>query len=254
MTNAVQVNREGRVLTITLQKPPLNILEHAHIEMLAETLTSVEDDRSIDVIWLRAENTKAFCAGVSIADHLPDRAPAMLASFRQLSVTMQRLRQVIVIEVFGAVLGGGMELMVLSDLVVASDDARFGQPEILLAATPPVAAALLPARIGWQEAARLCLLGETQDVAWAVQRGLVTRVVPRTQLKAVAQTVVDQVLKLSGPALRATKRIMAGRGAGAVTAINNGFDIYFSDLLPTKDSQEGIEAFLAKRSPVWQHR
>ncbi len=252
--DAIGVTREGRVLTIILQYPPLNILEHAHIRTLTEILTSLEDDRSIDVIWIRADNTKSFCAGVSIADHLPDRAPAMLASFRHLSETMQRLRQVIVIEVFGAVLGGGMELMILSDLVVASDDAKFGQPEILLAATPPVGAALLPVRVGWQEASRLCLLGETMDVQWAMERGLVTRMVPRTQLKAAAQTVVDRLLKLSGPALRATKRIMVGGAQGAPNAISNGFDIYFSDLLPTKDSQEGIDAFLAKRPPVWQHR
>ncbi len=254
MPNAIEVGHEGRVLTIVLQYPPLNILERAHIESLTGMLSPLQSDSAIDVVWIRADHTKAFCAGVSVADHLPERAPAMLAAFRRLSETMQRLPQVIVIEVFGSVLGGGLELMILSDLVVAADDARFGQPEILLAATPPVGAALLPARVGWQEAARICLLGETMDVGWAAQRGLVTRVAPRAQLKEAAQAVVDQVLKMSGPVLRATKRIMAGGSESAANAINYGFDVYYSDVLPTQDSQEGIAAFLAKRPPRWQHR
>lgn len=253
MARGIEIDRQERTVVIVLNYPPLNILQLDHIEALTDIFTSVKADPNVDVVWMRGGETKAFCAGVSIADHLRDRATLMLGAFRRLSETMLALPQVIMTEVFGPVLGGGMELVLLSDLVVSADDAKFGQPEILLAATPPVAAALLPFQVGWREASRLCLLGETVDAAWAKERGLLTRLVPRSDLQNAAQGVVNQLLKMSSPALRTTKQIMRGPDAYPIKAVGYGFDLYLSDLLPTDDSQEGIEAFLAKRPPEWQH-
>lgn len=253
MPRGIDVDRQERVVIITLNHPPLNILEAHHMQALNDLFASIRGEEGVDVVWLRAGETKAFCAGVSIADHLRERAYAMLETFLRLSETLLSLPQVLVTEVFGPVLGGGMELVLLSDLVVSADDAKFGQPEILLAATPPVAAAMLPFRTGWQEACRLCLLGETLDAAWARERGLLTRVVPRSDLRNAAQAVVDRLLTMSSPALRTTKRILKSSGDPG-SAVERGFDLYLSHLLPTEDSQEGIEAFLAKRPPVWKHR
>lgn len=256
MSNGVDVQHQDRVVIITLDEPPLNILAQWHIEALRDCLAALHGDGNTDVIWLRGnENSaKAFCAGVSVADHARDKAPRMLQAFRDLSQVMLTLPQVIVTEVFGAVLGGGMELVLMSDVVIASDDAQFGQPEILLAATPPVAAALLPQRLGWNEAVRVCLLGDRGDVEWARQRGLVTQVVPRNRLRQAAQEVVRRLLDLSRPAVRTTKRIMRESLGEVRPAVHLGFDLYLSELLPTEDSEEGVAAFLGKRRPVWRHR
>ncbi len=254
MTQGIRVERTGRALVITLCEQPLNILGRSHIVALNDLLAGLQADREIDLVWLRAEDTRAFCAGVAIADHLPDVADEMLAAFHRLGETLLRLPQVVLCEVYGAALGGGFELVLLSDLVVAADDVKFGLPEVTLAATPPIGAALLPARVGWQEAARVCLLGQTLDGAWAERNGLITRLVPRAELKETAQALAAQLLGMSGLALRTTKRILGSAlGQDPHAAMQRGFEIYLQDLLPTHDGREGIEAFVAKRAPVWTH-
>ncbi len=253
MLTGIDVEHQDRYITITLNHPPLNILEKAHLESLEQVLHEVHEAERVDLVWIRGGETKAFCAGVSIKDHLRERAYPMLETFRNVAETMTLLPQVILTEVFGPVLGGGMELVLLSDLVISADDAKFGQPEILLAQMPPVATALLPHRVGWQEASRICLLGENMDAVWAKERGLLTRVVPRVQLRDQAHEMATQILKLSGPALRAAKRAMQGSQENRLAALRYSFELYLADLLPTQDSQEGLEAFLAKRKPIWTH-
>ncbi len=253
VSSGIEAEHEGRTITITLNHPPVNVLEKVHIDQLERILSQAHDQEDVDLVRIRAKDTKAFCAGVSIEDHLRDRAYPMLESFRKLAETMLSLPQIIVSEVFGAVLGGGMELVLLSDLVVAADDAKFGQPEILLAQTPPVAAAFLPQLVGWQEASRICLLGETMSAAWAQEKGLVLRVVPRTQLREAAEEISLQILKMSGPALKTTKRSLQGPSDHRLAALRYSFQRYLADLVPTQDSQEGLEAFLAKRQPIWTH-
>lgn len=254
MTDGLRFDRDGRLLTVTLCEKPLNVLGRRHIVALTEELTRVASDTGIDVVWLRAEDTRAFCAGVAIEDHLPHLAEGMLRAFQDLGGAFVQLPQVVVTEAFGAALGGGLELLLLSDLVVAAEDVKLGLPEITLASSPPIGSALLPARVGWQEAARVCLLGEVLDGAWAQRNGLITRLVPRAELQEAAKAVVDRLLSMSGPALRTTKLSLAGSGRDAtLAAMKGGVDIYLRDLLPTQDSREGIEAFIAKRKPVWVH-
>ncbi len=254
VSRGIDVEHQDRHVIITLNHPPLNILEKGHIATLCQILGEVREQDDVDLVWIRAGETKAFCAGVSIEDHLRDRAYPMLDAFRNLAEIMMALPQVILTEVFGAALGGGMELVLLSDLVVSADDAKFGQPEILLAQTPPVAAALLPHRVGWQEACRICLLGESMSAAWAKDKGLLTQVVPRAQLPQAAREMATRILKMSGPALRTTKRSLQGPEGNRLAALRYSFQVYLADLLPTHDSQEGLEAFLAKRQPMWTHR
>ncbi len=254
MMDGIRTERSARLMTVTLCEQPLNILGRRHILALNELLGELAADRDTDVLWLRAEDTRAFCAGVAIEDHLPDVAADMLDAFRRLGEAFLRLPQVVVAEVYGAALGGGFELVLLSDLVVAADDVKFGLPEVTLAATPPIGAALLPLRIGWQEAARVCLLGQTVDGAWAERRGLVAELVPRAQLHDAAQAVVTRLLGMSGAALRTTKQILGSGAPATEAAMQSGFAIYVRDLLPSHDSREGIEAFVARRPPIWTHR
>ncbi len=244
----------GRAARIVLDRPPLNIVTLEmlrQLEAVAERLAAMPEVR---VVTLAAAGTRAFSAGVDVADHAGDRAPAMLAAFQSVAERLLDLDQVLVASVRAPALGGGWELVLLCDLVVAADDARFGVPEIALAALPPVAAAVLPRVVGEARARRLVLTGEPLAAAEAYQWGLVSRLVPAADVERVTEELVGQLLAHSGIALRLAKRAMTAAGRGPLrAAIREATELYRSRLLPTADAAEGIAAFLERRQPAWRH-
>ena len=137
--------------------------------------------------------------------------------------------------------------------VIASEDGRFGQPEIKLGVFPPVAAFRLPRQLGLRRAAEILLTGESLDAAEAVRVGLINRVVPAGQLEATAEEVVLTLRHLSAAALRACKRAMllGDDGWGGLEAVERQ---YLDELMTTQDAQEGLAAFQEKRRPVWTDR
>ncbi len=148
------------VATITLDRPSLNILTIAMIRELGAALDASAERGQLKAAVLRAEG-RAFCAGVDVADHVPERVDEMIRGFGRLFMQLRAFPAPTIAVVQGAALGGGTELAVGCDLVLAGTSARFGQPEITLGVFPPIAAALFPGLIGYQQAARLVLTGET---------------------------------------------------------------------------------------------
>ena len=255
MTDAVRVTRDGRVATLTLAKPPLNILD---LDLLAELDARLEELAAIDdlqILMVRGDGEKAFSAGVSIRDHTADKLDRMLAGFHGALQRLRALDAFTIALVHGHCLGGGMELACACDLVLATESAHFGQPEIQLGCFPPFAAALLPRRIGFGATLELLLTGRTIDAAEAARLGLVHDVVPPSALDAHARRLIETITAQSAVATRLAKRaVRAGDELPLAAAIGTAERLYLRELAASADMTEGIEAFLAKRPPRWRHR
>jgi cyclohexa-1,5-dienecarbonyl-CoA hydratase len=251
----VRTERSGGVMTVTLDRPPLNVLNIPMIEALATALESAAADPSLSVVHLRGAGVKGFSAGVDVADHTPDRIRPMIEVFHRVFRTMNRMDQVTVAEVFGACLGGGCELAALCDFVITAEDAKIGQPEIELACFPPVAAAAFGAIVGPKRAADLVLTGRIIDGREAERIGLATRAVPGESLEAETKKIVSALAARSRPVLALTKKALRACHPGAFEkSLAEAERIYLEELAATEDMKEGLTAFLEKRRPTWSHR
>jgi cyclohexa-1,5-dienecarbonyl-CoA hydratase len=251
----VHLHRGHRIATLTIDRPPLNILDIPTIDHLGQRIAELAVDPEILVIVLRGHGDRAFSAGVAVQDHTPDRVGPMLDS---LHGTIRRLRDldaVTIAAVHGHCLGGGMELAMSCDLVIATDDARFAQPEIELGCFPPVASALLPSRIGAGLTLDLALAGRTLTAEEAERLGLVTRRVLVGGLDHCVHEIAERIASRSAPVVRlAKKAVRAGRDLPFPQALAETERIYKEELLPLEDLAEGAAAFLEKRWPEWRHR
>jgi cyclohexa-1,5-dienecarbonyl-CoA hydratase len=204
---------------------------------------------------VRGGGDRAFSAGVSIHDHVGDKIGPALSAFHGAVRLLRNLGAVTVACVRGHCLGGGLELALACDLILATDDAIFGLPEITLGCYPPVAAALLPPWIGRPRALELLLTGRTFTATEAERLGLLTRVVPAAELDRACDDVTSALLAQSGAALRLAKRAArAGESLPFDAALTEAERIYLDELVATDDMNEGIAAFLEKRKPTWRHR
>jgi cyclohexa-1,5-dienecarbonyl-CoA hydratase len=248
----IRLETAGRVATITLDRPPLNILTIATIGELSAALDAAVEHDHLHAVVLQAAG-KAFCAGVDVADHAPDRVDEMIRGFGRLFTQLRAFPAPTIAAVQGAALGGGMELALGCDLVLAGTSARFGQPEIKLGVFPPIASALLPRLIGHQQAARLVLAGEIVAAEEAARLGLVTFAVPDDELAARLDQLLDRFRGLSAAVLGLAKSaLLLGAERGDARALAPIEDLYLTDLMATADAGEGIRAFMEKRSPVWR--
>ena len=248
----LRVERDGGVFTLTLDRPPLNVLNVAMLRELDEALALLEEDQGARLLVLTGAG-KAFCAGVDVADHTADRVREMLELFHSAVRRILALEFPVVAAVNGAALGGGCELMLACDLVVVRADARLGQPEIRLGSMPPVAAVLLPRLVGRQRALDLVLTGRTIDAEEARELGLVTRVLPADDFAPGVESYVDHLASLSRPVLRLAKQaVMEGAVLPFEQALQRTEEIYLDQLVNLDDAHEGLAAFLEKRDPVWK--
>ena len=248
--STLEIN-EG-VVRLTLNRPPLNILTLTAIRELAGALDTVSRQTRLKVLVL-AGHGKAFCAGVDVADHTPERTEPMIREFCALFTQLRTLSIPTIAVVQGAALGGGSELALACDMVLAVASARFGQPEIKLGVFPPIAAALFPQLIGYQQAVRLLFSGETITAGEAAQLGLITTVVADGELEVALERLLRQLCGMSATALHMTKRaLLYGADLGVRGALPRIEDLYLHDLMATADAHEGVQSFLEKRQPIWR--
>jgi cyclohexa-1,5-dienecarbonyl-CoA hydratase len=252
VVEALGVETDGAVARITLRRRPLNILTIENLEELNRILLGLRHEPELRVLVLQAEG-KAFSVGVSVEDHLPGKAEAMLATFNNTFRLLQGLACPLISAVQGPALGGGCELACFADLVIASENATFGQPEIKLAVFPPIAALHFPHRIGLARTLQLVLTGDVISAREAERIGLVDRVVPAAELSTAVDTAVAGFRAKSAATLRLTKRaVLAGAGRGFETGLRE-MELFFGELMKTEDAVEGLRAFLEKRPPEWRH-
>lgn len=247
----LKVKNEGGITTITLSQPPLNVLTIAMMEEIIKALAWAKEQPG-GIIVLDAEG-KAFSAGVDVADHTADKVDSMIDVFDRLFHTMNDIDKPIVAVVNGAALGGGYELVLFCDMVVASDKAKFGQPEIAVGVFPPVACYLLPRLLSWPRAMELLLGGGIFDAARAEQMGLVNKVIPAESFAEGVQEFLQKFLAMSPVVLALTKKAAkAGMNKGFGEGLQAIDEIYLQELMKTADAAEGLNAFMEKRKPVWQ--
>jgi cyclohexa-1,5-dienecarbonyl-CoA hydratase len=247
----VHLTVDGGLGRLELDRPPLNVLDLTAAAELAGAVQQVARRADVAVIALSGRG-RAFCAGVDVRDHLPDRGAEMLRAFHRACGELLSAPQPVVAIVSGAALGGGCELTLVCDLVVASQAATFGQPEIRLGVFPPLAAVALPRMIPPHHASDLLLTGRIVGAAEAARLGLVNRVTDESGLAAAAQETLDALLALSPSSLRLTKQAMArSRARPTVEEIEEAERFYVERLMHTPDAIEGLQAFLDKRRPRW---
>lgn len=251
MKSEVTATLTGKVGTLRFDRPPVNVLT---IGMLESALTAVDDllARGAQVLVVTTAGDRAFSAGVDLADHVPARVPRMLGALHGLLNRLWDSPAVSVAVVQGAARGGGAELALGCDLVVASTEATFGFPEIQVGCFPPVAAALLPARLGPQVASDLVLTGRVLASEEALSRALVNRLAPSGGLEAAVDQLLSELLSRSS-AVRAIalERLRAAWVPDARRLLRDAEAAYTGRLLATRDVVEGVSAFLEKRPPVW---
>jgi len=244
----------GAIVQLWLQRPPLNILDLDTIGRLRGKLEQALGDPEVGLIEIHG-SAKAFCAGVEIRDHFPERAPGMLDAFHALIRSVLYARAPVIAVVQGFCLGGGMELALAADFVLASEDATFGQPEIRVGCFAPVASVLLPCLIPEKKASELLLTSRTISGIEAERLGLVNRVAPDSEVDAELESFRGELLNKSSAVLALARK--AARLPSRVAfeaALREAERIYVDELLKTEDVTEGLEAFLEKRDPQWKGR
>jgi cyclohexa-1,5-dienecarbonyl-CoA hydratase len=250
----IQLERQESVCSITLNKPPLNIIDFTMIEELRTALQQLESDSGIRVVVFRGAGEKGFSAGVSVQDHTPDRVRDVIPAFDDIFRLLARTDKVTVAAVHGFCLGGGLELALMCDLVLAADNATFGQPEIKLGQAAPIGLILLPHLVGYRKAAELLFTGKSIGAAEAQSLGLLNRVVPREQLLPCLEDLLKELQAQSGAILRLTKCALRRTSAlDFEKALQETEDLFLQTVLKTQDAKEGIVAFLEKRAPQWTH-
>jgi len=248
--HGIRHQRHGRVGRITLDRPPLNVLDIGAFEGIDAAIDALA---GAEIVVIGSAIDRAFSAGADVADHLPERAPGMLAAFHKVARRLWGGEFVSIASVPGLALGGGMELALCCDLVVASAGATFGQPEIKVGSFPPIAAALLPERIGPVRAADLILTGRSVTAAEAHAMGIVSRLAGSEGLETATGNLVEDLLSNSGAVTRcALRALRAKRESEWSKALEMNEEIYIGGLLPLADAREGVEAFLEKRDPRWK--
>ncbi|HUQ33009.1 MAG TPA: enoyl-CoA hydratase-related protein [Pyrinomonadaceae bacterium] len=253
---SIRFRIEDRVGRITFARPPLNIFNIAMMREISDAVNLCAGQRDMVAIVFEADkDSRAFSAGVAVEEHAEETIYQMLDSFHGIFRALEQAGKPALAIVDGAALGGGCELVAGCDMVISTERARFGQPEIKLGVFPPIAAVLLPRIIGDKRARELILTGELIDAGEALRLGLINAVVPSAELEQKAQEMLVRLRELSAPALEATKRaIDLARGASFEEALQRVEDLYLNELMKTEDAHEGINAFMQKRKPVWKNK
>jgi enoyl-CoA hydratase len=252
----IQVEQRGRVGVIRLHRPQaLNALNSALNAELGKAVAAFDADAAIGCILLTGSD-RAFAAGADIKEMAEKSAvEVFMEDFAGNWDAVARARKPVVAAVAGFALGGGCELAMQCDLIIAADTAKFGQPEIKLGVIPGIAGTQrLPRAVGKAKAMDLILTGRMMDAAEAERAGLVARVVPAASLMEEALRVAETIAAMSLPALLAAKEAV-NRAFESPLAEGARFERrIFATLFATADQKEGMAAFIDKRSPKFRNQ
>ncbi|KJS39480.1 MAG: enoyl-CoA hydratase [Hyphomonas sp. BRH_c22] len=252
--NTITFEHTGRVALVTLNRPDsLNALNAETMAEIAALFAELDRHPDVAVTVLTGEG-RAFAAGADIKEMQPQGFSDMyvqdyFAGWDRFAAS----RKPIIAAVNGFALGGGCELAMMCDLIIASDKAKFGQPEIKLGVTPGMGGSIrLTKAVGKAKAMDMVLTGRMIDAAEADRIGLVSRVVPHDSLMDEAMKAANEIASYSLPSLMAAKE-MVGRALELPTTEGVRFERrLFQGLFGTKDQKEGMTAFTEKRAPEFK--
>jgi enoyl-CoA hydratase len=253
----IVVTREGPVALVTLNRPKaLNALNSQLLHELISALEEFDTDNSVRAIVLTGSE-KAFAAGADIKEMAPKSYMEAFREnlFAETGEKIAAVRKPIIAAVAGYALGGGCELAMLCDFIIAADNAKFGQPEITLAVMPGMGGTQRLTRlVGKSKAMDLCLTGRNMDAAEAERAGLVSRIVPLTHLLPEALKVAQKIAEQSLPIVMLTKETV---NRAYETTLSEGLRFerrLFHSMFATQDQKEGMAAFSEKRKPNFSDR
>ncbi len=248
---------DGAVALITLNRPEaLNAFNNQMMDELTAALDGFEADNEIGCIIITG-SPKAFAAGADIKEM---QTKSYMEAYRQDFITrnwerVSRCRKPVIAAVSGYALGGGCELAMMCDIILAADNAKFGQPEITLGVMPGAGGTQRLTRfVGKSKAMEMCLTGRMMDAKEAERSGLVARVVPKDELLTEARAMARKIASMSRPIAMMTKESVE---AAYETMLSQGVMFerrLFHSMFATEDQKEGMEAFVEKRDPHFRHR
>jgi cyclohexa-1,5-dienecarbonyl-CoA hydratase len=251
----IRLKFEDRVARITFARPPLNIFNISMMREIGSALTECNQNDLVAIVFEADSNCRAFSAGVAVEDHVHDTVYQMLDAFHAIFRSLEALGKPTIAVVDGAALGGGCELVAACDIVIASERAKFGQPEIKLGVFPPVASVLLPRIIGEKRAREMILTGEIIDSVVALKMGLCNHVVPVAHLEQKLTEVLSRLRELSAASLEFARHSLdLGQGRSLDAALSEQENLYLLELMKSFDALEGVKAFMEKRKPNWRNR
>jgi cyclohexa-1,5-dienecarbonyl-CoA hydratase len=243
------------VTTITINRPPYNVLDIQTMKEINGAIQNTKKERGLKALVIAAAGDKAFSSGVDVRDHTPEKVDEMIEVFHRIFRLLSTVEVPTVAVVNGMALGGGCEVAAFCDMVIASDRATFGQPEVKVGVYPSMAVAWLHRIVGEKKAYELLLTGDTINAGEAARIGLVNQVVPHGELDQAVEIFLGRLTDKSSAVLKWAKiAIKHGLDLDFEKGLQNSEIIYKSGLMRTDDANEGLTAFLEKRKPVWKEK
>lgn len=244
---------EGRLLRLRLSRPKTNLVDAAMITALDTALTEHGGNGQLSAAFLDAEGPH-FSFGASVEEHLPGQCAAMLAGLHRLVLRMVEFPVPLLVAVRGQCLGGGLEVALSGHLMFVAPDATLGQPEMKLGVFAPAASCLLPELIGPVRSFDLLVSGRSVTGAQAAAMGIAHEAAADPEHAALAY--FEEHLKPKSAsslrfAVKAARLDYIARVKDKIRAVER---LYLDELMATHDAVAGLEAFIAKRQPQWQHR
>ncbi len=242
------------VARITLNRPKFNMMNIEMMDELNDRLEAFANDDDLKCIVFDAAG-KHFCTGVEVADHKPDMVAGMIATFNHVFELTEQIEVPIIASVQGYCLGGGMELAIACDVIVAAQSAQFGQPEIKVGFFPPYAAIRLPQLVGPARAIEICTTGKFYSAEDARRMGMVAYVSENEKLGETTNQIVKEIQANSPLIIRLNKRAVRQHlGLAFKPALAGVSDLFLNTLMKTEDTLEGIASYEEKRKPVWKNK
>ena len=244
----------GQVVELLLASPPANIVSEKVIVALTAALREVSARTNVKLVILSGKGDH-FSYGASVEEHQKPAVDWMLPKFHQLIATLLELPMPTLARVSGRCFGGGFEVAMACSMMFVDETVSAGVPEVKLGVFPPVAAALLGSLIPANRATELILTGRNCEAAELSRLGLANEVAPKGKLTEVVAAFLEKsILPQSAAALRhanrAARLALVNRYRKLIPALEKQ---YLPELMTTKDANEGIAAFIAKRKPVWSN-
>lgn len=251
--NILVDTREGAA-TITINRPPMNVMNIATMREMSAAIKDALAEPAVKILAITASGSRAFSAGVDVADHVPERMKDMLESFDSIINSLLHSEKLTLAVVNGMALGGGLEVVLACDMALASEKATFAAPEIKLGMYAGIGAMLLARLTHLRKAIEIICSGDSISAREAEMAGIVNKVVPEESLEAEKAKFITRFTGNSGIAMKMAKKTVTEAYMREVTdAIHEGQKIY-EELMKTEDAHEGMKAWMEKRKPVWKNR
>ncbi len=250
----IQLENADGVARITFDRPKHNVFNIEMMKTFNSVLKELVSEGDLKCVVLFGEG-KSWCAGVDVGDHKPEMVEEMIATFDESFKHLHALKIPTIAAVQGACIGGGMEYAIACDLIIASESASFGQPEVRLGFLPPYAAVRLPHLIGPAKAVEVCTTGVIYSAQQARQMGFVSRVVSKDSFSDEVEKCIKEITASSPLILRLNKQAVNSHlGMPLDNALSSVNDLFINTLMKTEDTLEGIASFYEKRKPIWKNR